>query len=289
MIYHFDTKDHFHTSEAKGSLLWSVSREHTFRGYIFGTMHVRHRSAFLWVEEIKSRIDACEIYAAEMHLGEVDSVLLSESATLKPGQSLTDLIPSRKYDKVRKQLLKSFGMDLDSMKYLHPFLVISRLSETVLTEDHLYPLDQSLFQYADSKGKETTGLESFAEQMDIMNSLDPVDHIKGVLQVARNPEKFRKSIHNMVRYYESQDIQRLYQVSRKQLQHLRPKMLFQRNLILADRFAQLTTRGTVFAGFGAAHLGGGKGVIRLLKQQGFRVSPITIVPFAHTYTQQDET
>lgn len=252
-------------------------------------MHVRHRSAFLWVDEIKGRIEACDIYAAEMHLGEVDPVLLSQSATLKSGQSLADLIPPRKYDKVRKQIFKSFGMDLDSMRSLHPFLVISRLSESVLSEDHLHPLDQSLFQYAGSIGKETTGLESFTEQMEIMKSLDPVDHVKGVLQVARNPAKFRKSIHNMVRYYEAQDIQRLYQVSRKQLQHLRPRMLFQRNKILADRFAQLCEDGTVFAGFGAAHLGGGKGVIRLLKQQGFRVSPITIVPFGHTHSEQDET
>lgn len=252
-------------------------------------MHVRDRSAFLWVDEIKSRIDACDIYAAEMHLGEVDPMQLSESATLKSGQLLTDLIPPRKYAKVRRQLLKSFGLDLDSMRFLHPFLVISRLSETVLSEDHLHPLDQALFHYAESMGKETTGLESFVEQMEIMKSLDPVDHIKGVLQIARNPAKFRKSIHNMVRYYEIQDIQRLYQVSRKQLQHLRSQMLFQRNRILADRFAQLCEGGTVFAGFGAAHLGGGKGVIRLLKQQGFRVSPITIVPFDPTHSEQDET
>ncbi len=252
-------------------------------------MHVRDRSAFRWIEEIKNRIEACDIYAAEMHLGEVDPLLLSESAMLKPGQSLTDLIPPRKYDKVRKQLKKSFGIDLNSMRFLHPFLVISRLSETVLSEDHLHPLDQSLFHYAETLDKKTTGLESFAEQMEIMKSLAPVEHIKGVLQVARNPEKFRKSIHNMVRYYEAQDIQRLYQVSRKQLHHLRSRMLFQRNRILADRFMQLCEGGTVFAGFGAAHLGGGKGVIRLLKHQGFRLSPITIVPFTQTHLKQDET
>ena len=264
-------------------------KDEVFCGYVFGTMHVRDNSAFRWIDQIRGRINECDIYAAEMDLGAVDPVRLSNSSTLKSGQSIREWIPETKYEKMLAQIKKSFDLNVDSLRFLHPFLIISRLSEAVLSDDHLHALDHYLYQYALKVGKETTGLETFEEQMQIMEELDPKDHVKGILQIARDPVKFRTSIRNLVRHYEQQDLQALYQVSRKQLHHLRSKMLFDRNHVFTERIVTLTQRGKLFAAFGAAHLGGAQGVIRLLKRSGFRLIPITIVPCSDTKGYDHET
>jgi uncharacterized protein YbaP (TraB family) len=43
---------------------------------------------------------------------------------------------------------------------------------------------------------------------------------------------------------------------------------------MANRIAEFTNQHTIFAAIGAGHLGGKKGVLRLLKKKGFTVKPI---------------
>ncbi|MCC6727171.1 MAG: TraB/GumN family protein, partial [Saprospiraceae bacterium] len=48
-----------------------------------------------------------------------------------------------------------------------------------------------------------------------------------------------------------------------------------RNQVMAERIAALIRQQPTFVAIGAAHWGGGKGVLRGLKQKGFKISPAT--------------
>jgi uncharacterized protein YbaP (TraB family) len=71
-------------------------------------------------------------------------------------------------------------------------------------------------------------------------------------------------------------VQQLYKMVKKNSKGMRPLMLYRRNEVMAERIGALVQEQRVFAAIGAAHLGGGKGVLRLLKKQGLTLHPVQV-------------
>jgi uncharacterized protein YbaP (TraB family) len=55
---------------------------------------------------------------------------------------------------------------------------------------------------------------------------------------------------------------------------MRKLLLYERNTIMAERFAEIARQESLFCAVGAGHLSGKKGLLRLLKKEGFKVRPI---------------
>ncbi len=258
----------------KKGLLWRIEDREQDSSFLFGTMHVRSSVAHQFVEAVVPYIEGCYIYAGEMDLGGFDHPALMRNSVLPDQRVLTDYISTGRYLKIQKIILKAFGVDLGLMKNRHPFLIVSALSESLLKNDRALALDDKLWHLAKTRDKHCTGLESFEDQINVMQSISVEDSLKSLLQIARNPNRFRKGLLKMVNLYIAQDVRRLYKVSRKQLHELRKILLFNRNVKMAERMCDLMRENSVFSAVGAAHLGGEKGMLRLLQKKGFSVKPI---------------
>ena len=57
------------------------------------------------------------------------------------------------YEKLRKQLLKSFRTDLTMYNHMHPLLIMSAISNSVLRARHQISLDEHLWNYAKENEK----------------------------------------------------------------------------------------------------------------------------------------
>ncbi|NND35401.1 MAG: TraB/GumN family protein [Saprospiraceae bacterium] len=258
------------------SLLWSVINKEGEASYLFGTMHVRSHTAHQFLSGVLPYIAGTQIFAAEMNLQQFDLKTMQESTTLSVEEGWYRHIKAQKFDKTRIALLKSFGIDLIHYKDRHPFLIMSAISESLLAIDNMASLDQELWNQADKMGRTCTGLESFFEQMDIMRRISVHDAFKQIFEISRNPGQFRKAMKKMISYYVSQDVNRLYKASRRQLQGLRKIMLFNRNERMVNRMEDLMFKETVFAGVGAAHLAGKQGMLSLLKKRGYKIRSMKI-------------
>ena len=239
-------------------------------------MHVRDQVAYQFVNRVKPFLFDCEIYAAEMHLGEVDQMVMLQAKVLPDQGTLQNYMSENNYLRLERILWKSFGIDTRRFLRLHPFLLSAMISETLLRNDYEVSLDEYLWQLAQQEGKKLAGIESFAYQIEVMSALPIEVAVKQLRQLARRPQTLRRQIRKLSQYYEAQDINRIYQASRQQLQGLRKKLLFDRNWAMANQLKKLAQEGRVFAAIGAAHLAGAKGVLRHLKKLGCEVSPIGI-------------
>lgn len=258
------------------SLLWSLESPSGDVSLLFGTMHVRSSVAHQFIDQVVPWLASCNLLAAEMSLDEFDQTSMIRGSSLPDDGSLEQVLGLKGYRKVRSSLMKSFAIDLDHFKHRHPFLVSAAISESLLVNDQLESLDQEIWNRAMRLNKTCLGLESFAKQMEIMQSIPLDDAIRQLRSIARNPPRFRRNLHKMIKLYVDQDVNGLYRSSRKQLEGLRRKLLFDRNRDMANRLVDLMQGNTVFAAVGAAHLGGEKGMLRLIKKQGYRVKPIKI-------------
>jgi uncharacterized protein YbaP (TraB family) len=256
--------------------LWSISGIHLpGTSFLFGTMHVRDNRIFSILPPVFPRILACQGFAAEYHLDE------QAASPLVPGRSdfnWQSLLPASKFSRISRLLLRTTGLDIRRLTHLPPYFALGVLSGQFLKSDMPCSLDEHLWNYAREAGKELRGVETLQEQMQVLAGIPLEMQLQMLMDCCRNISRFRQHLLHLAALYEKQDTQQLYKVVKKNARGLRKVLLYQRNAVMAERIAAMAREQTTFSAIGAAHLGGRKGVICLLKEQGFRVQPVFAEP-----------
>ena len=257
------------------TLLWQINRpDQSQYSYVFGTMHVRDNAAFQYVNFIQTKIQECAAFATEYDLDKGQQHIPQDMIYLPDGKNLPDFIPPKKYAKLRKSILKSFQIDLDYFKKLQPLFINNLIGEQLLSKDQDEALDSYLWNFAKAENKILLGIETWQEQLKTLEKLTLEYQIKGLIGIGKNTKKYRRALQKSVRDYVSGDFQKLFQGAKKGAGDKRKVLLYSRNEIMANRIADFTQEQTLFAAIGAGHLGGGKGVLRLLKKKGFILKPV---------------
>ncbi len=237
-------------------------------------MHVKDLRAFQQRALVYKKIDACEAFATEFSLDEMKLNTSENLMDLPEGMFLSELIPAKAYKKIGKLFTSLTGMDLILFDRSLPMLISNMLSEGVLSSDMPHSLDESLWEYAREQDKILLGIESFEEQIEILQKI-PLDYqVKSLIWTAKNVHRFQKQLLKMTRLYETADLRKLYKAARKNAKGLRKILLFDRNQVMAERFALIAKEQSICYAVGAGHLGGKKGLLRLLKKQGFKITPV---------------
>ncbi len=259
----------------KQSLLWEIHMPGKgVSSYLFGTMHVRDRKAFSYYNLVCEKIDSCEAFATEFDFRTTDPLAATQAMSLPPGYSLDQFIRPKVYQKIRRQFLKAVDLDLNQFRYNQPVLFNNMLAGQILAKDMPFSLDEELWKYADQQGKQLLGIETFAEQLGIMQAIPLKDQVKALVWTGKHFTRFRHQLLQTVALYERGDLRQLHRAAKKSLHGLRKVLLYQRNERMADRIIELMQEQSLVAAIGAGHLTGGKGVLRLLKQRGCRIKPV---------------
>jgi uncharacterized protein YbaP (TraB family) len=261
----------------KQSLLWQLQHPYQeWTSYIFGTMHAKNDRFFEQLERVYQAIEACHFFAAEYDFHDQSNALDPSLFRLPDGNRLRDYLSDKQYEKLQRMLLKAFQVNLDHVQHILPLFTINLITQQILQQNQQVSLDEHLWQYALERGKEGVGVEKLSEQTKILQ-LIPIDaQISMLRKAGKNVSAFRQQLLHTAEIYQNGDITKLYQITKKSTGKLRKLLLYRRNEIMATRIHEWHQQHSVCAAIGAAHLAGAKGVLRYLKQRGFRMQPISL-------------
>jgi len=261
----------------KQSLLWEVSfPDHNNYAYVFGTMHVKSRRVFSAFDQITPHIDKCDSFCLEIDIEVSKDAALQALMMLPPSNSLMHLLSKKEYERLNKILSNLKGPNIEQLIYIRPMNIISLISSLIMIEDESMILDARLYEYAKGQEKRTFGIESKEEHIIILNSLGLDRELKHLKEIIKHFGPFRKSHHKMMSYYLNGQIDKLYLNGKKSLGAWRKTLLKDRNVKMASRLKQLTATESIFCAVGAGHLSGKHGILRLLKLEGAKLSPIKL-------------
>lgn len=258
------------------SLLWKISPVGGGpASYLFGTMHVRDEQAFGWIPLALQAIEQCDLFATEYDFTETDPAVYEELMQLPEGMSLRSMLPRGAWKRLEFQVGKKLpGQRAEFLEQQHPMAVSTLLTVAMLVETRAQTVDETLWSHAGAMGKTMLGIESFAEQVDLVRQIPMDTHLKGLIHLLKNVEREKRKLKRMMRLYAEGDIQALYQSAKKGMQGKRKVLLTPRNVRMAERIAGIASEQSLFCAVGAAHLAGNKGLIRLLKKAGFKVKAV---------------
>lgn len=261
----------------KNSLLWKITPPSGgTASYLFGTMHVRDLRAFGWLETAKSHLGECEVFATEFDFSDADETALAAALQLPNGATLEALLKPGVWKNLDFYCRKKLGVTAESMRYQHPMAVTTALSTAFLADESAHSLDETLWHHARALGKATTGVETFADQLETLRKIPFEQHLKSLTWLLKNYGRQKRRLKKMMNWYASGDIQELYKAAKKDAKGMRRVLLYDRNALMAKRFEEIAREHSLFCAVGAGHLAGGKGMLRLLKKAGFKVKPIAL-------------
>lgn len=260
------------------SLLWKIEcAECPGPSYLYGTMHVKDSRAFQFSDSLIPAIEKCDLFALEVAMDSINPFSFLSVVMLPEGKTLKDYYSKKKYKILEKKFHEKTGMKLSLFNQMKPFFLQNMLGEKVIDNKEKEFLDLHLYNLAKERNKKMVGLENIQDQINALNYIPIKEQAKNFYTaLTKNSEEDEKLMKEMIEKYAQADLEGLYQLITKveYKEDFLKKLLDDRNVTMANRFAEYARKNTLFGAIGAGHLPGNNGVLQLLKNKGFQVTPV---------------
>lgn len=267
----------FSQQQHYNALLWKISgRGLSKPSYLYGTMHLTDKKLFQFSDSLYKAIESTDGFAAEL-----DPELLMPAMLRRATEEIADnrplepLIPADLPEQYRKKLEKVMKKKIGKAVYGDLKNAAARQSRTILREGEMETfMDMYLLGLSRDQNKWTGGIEDVEDQLEVETEEDMVRH--KIIQVLSDPGEMRASLDQLMQIYLSEKLDEI-DLSSSLFKGADLEKLNRRNLKMARRIDSIMAIRTCFFAVGAAHIPGDTGVVNLLRQRGFTVSPVYAV------------
>lgn len=263
-------------SQEKNSLLWEISGNGLEKSsYLYGTMHVSKKIAFRLDDVFYEALEKSEMVALESDPGlwlENSDAMGSNAFGYGVGYVAKGFYAKRfKIENPKKELLGAYIAYEDRIVNN----ILYRTNEYSQNFEEETYLDMFIYQAGKKFNKPIIALEDMEESSALVGRAS----LNAMKQ--RPDEWLQKKMQQsdpmflLQDAYRERNISLLDSIDRAMYtEHYMKNMLYIRNTNMAERLDSVMHKGKVFAGIGAAHLPGEKGVIDLLREKGYTVAPL---------------
>lgn len=279
------------------ALLWQIDgKELKKPSFLYGTIHMIAEDDFYWPKGTKEAFAKADRVTFEINMEEMTNIgsqmALLSKAMMADGLTLKDLLSEKDYNTVQAHFQK-IGMPLFLFERMKPMFLTVLASED-MAKMQAGQSDNSIvsyeFQFVDlaksaDKEMEFGGLETAEYQMSMFDSIPYkvqaemlVDGIKAEQMSDDSENAAEAEFDIMVDMYKRQDItamQAMISGEDSGYADYEELLLVNRNKNwIPVMGTQMKDKPTFFA-VGAGHLGGPNGVIQLLENEGYTLTPLS--------------
>lgn len=258
------------------SLLWKVEGENIQTSYLYGTIHLLPQDAFEIKEKVKEAFNSSGQIVLELDMDDPSMQMkMMQHASMKDGMTLDQVFSEEEYTVVSDAVKQQMGVGLEMLNTMKPFVISSMLIGTLI-EGTPASYEMTFVQMAQAKELEIIGLETVEDQMAVFDKIPYEEQAKDVVEMVQNKEEVRQEFAEMVEAYAQEDIDGLYDLIEEyaDTESEMEELIVKRNQRWIPLIGNLAREKASFFGVGAGHLGGKYGVINLLREAGYRVTPI---------------
>lgn len=275
------------------AILWKIERDGVEPSWLFGTAHVTDpritaipaaaRDALAGAStvalELKEVRDPKELALASMRHARL--------MVLPAGQSLWDLIPDGQEPLIRDNVNLPANAGKAIFGY-QPWVVAAMLSvpacEFSRQQAGIASLDAALARQAEAQGATLVGLETVEEQLSVFAAM-PMDlQTKYLLAVAKAGPRTQDYFETLINLYQQRLVAAYIPLSVRieppdkdtgaMMAFVEQDLMIKRNRVMQRRAKELLGKGDAFIAVGAMHLSGDEGLVELIRQSGYKVTPI---------------
>ena len=266
-------------SNAQNSLLWKVTGnnlEHA--SYLYGTIHVICPDDFFLPEQTESILEQCDQLVLEMDISDPAVLQTVQKGMINPQRkNIKSDLTDEDQKLLNDVLTQTLGVGIDQMGIMKPWALSTVLSVKLgLDCDQPSQYEMEFLKLAKEADMQISSLESATEQIAIFENIPYEKQLQLLMEGIKNQEEDKELLLRMVDTYKKQDINALYNfiLQEEEMKEFSKFLLDNRNVKWIPILIEAMAEKPSFIAFGAGHMAGDKGVIELLKAEGYTVEPV---------------
>jgi len=258
-------------------LLWKISgKDLSKSSYLYGTIHMICATDFVISDSLKSAFNRADKIYLELDMDDptMDAKMLRLS--VNKGRKLSDIFSKEDYAKLNTFFRDSVGMPLALLNPLKPFTLLSLIYLKGLPCTQQESYEMNFVKMAKEQHKEINGLESLEDQFAVFDSIPEKDQAKMIMDLVNNFHEQKGEFERMVANYKAQNLNALQDEIEQSpdMKGQEEALLINRNKSWIPRMEGAMHANAILFAVGAGHLGGDFGVIKLLRDKGYKLTPV---------------
>ena len=280
-------------SKTENALLWEISGKDLKKpSYLYGTIHMIPKEDFFLSDAAKNAITTSEKVTFEINMKDMSNPMALMGVMMKAmmpnGMRLRDLISTDDYTLVQNRF-DSIGLPMVVLERIKPMFLSALVQtdgaqmnpmDTTSADQKTVSYEFEIMHIAEKQKKEFGGLETMQFQMGIFDSIPYKAQAEMLVKSIKTGSKEGDSeFSKMVEMYKAQDIQTMASMlnsgeDSEGLGKFETLLVTTRNLNWIPLMAKSMKQKQTFFAVGAGHLGGQKGVVSLLRKEGYTLKPL---------------
>lgn len=261
------------------SLLWEISGNGLSRpSYIFGTFHLMCKSDIHFSEQLKAALSNAHEMYMELDMDDPGMMLSGMMmVNMKGGKKLKDLYTEAEYEKLNIFFKDSLQMPLSFLQTMKPYFLVAMMYPKMMPCKTVSGVEEELVKLVKQQKKEIQGLETIEFQAAVFDSIPYEQQAKELLKSIDSMPTYKLYFDSMVQVYKNQQLDKmetLFNDNEFGMEEYQDILLDNRNKNWAEKLKTIMKKESVFVAVGAGHLPGEKGLLALLKKEGFKVRPL---------------
>lgn len=276
------------------TIFWKIEKPGVAPSYLLGTMHLSDPRVMHMPDQARQDFEAAKAVIVESD--EIaDQKKANTSLMARPdltmftdGKTIYDYLTADQKTMLEKQLMER-GIPLAAVAKMKPWVISTFVAlptcELTRKAGGADFLDEKLTKDAIAEGKTVIGLETLEEQLEAMSSVSLKTHVSGLIAVLKDPQRTKDLMETLIELYASgrpamirplSDYVDRLDADSADMAEFESKMITVRNHHMAERAETTLDKGGAFMAVGALHLPGDEGLVALLRQRGFTLTPVTV-------------
>ncbi|MDY0253906.1 MAG: TraB/GumN family protein [Tenuifilaceae bacterium] len=256
------------------SLLYKVTGENMQHPvYIYGTIHAIPQADFFVDDVVVEKFKSSEKLVLEIDMSNPNMAFEVQAAMMMKDNSIDKLLAPEEYARLSKFFVDSLQMPIAMLNSVKPLMMSSFLLPKLIgTQVASY--EGYFMQQAAAQQKQVGGLETVVEQISHLDMIPLTQQASMLMESVDDFNKSRSEFKHLVETYKSRDVEAVYQVvmeTEEEYKEFGEFLIDKRNQNWIPKIIELGNAQTTFVAVGCGHLGGEKGVLNLLRKEGFDV------------------
>ena len=250
--------------------LWSISGNGLKdTSYLFGTYHVICEEDFSISEKVQNAFNSSSAVAFELNMND-PAEMIEITSSMTPQQPISEQLTTEQLAELDELLMTRLNIPLAAVDAYGLMLINLLFLQHDLACGQIKSYEHELLQMAVQTEKKIIGLEKVKEQLAFIDSAYSIERELELLS-------FSNQVANTVDAYLAEDVEHIESfvfksdyMNEREIEWI----LKERNANWIAPIEGLVRNNPTFVAVGAAHLLSDIGIIQLLRNQGYIISPV---------------
>ena len=262
-------------------LLWRLDKPGVPSSWVYGTLHSSDPRVTALPPPVARAFADARSFAMEIYLSEVEEKGFFDAMQFDDQRRLAPLLGEQQYSRLREALGEHAPSE-EVLARTKPWAALLRVAATRATSraQDGPTLDRVLFSAARERGMALVGLEGLDEQVAAFDAIPLATQVALLRHALDHLAELDAQLEPTIQAWLARDLARLARISAdaaggdpelaKHYAILGRQLIENRSVVMAHRLFLPLAHGRVFVAVGALHLYGSKGLLALLRAQGYQ-------------------